>query len=134
MKGHTLMSGYSTLTINQHPQQQSVYRCHEQLKRNAYEQRIREVEYASFTPLVMSLTGGLGPAATTTYKHLASLLSAKWNQSYGSVMAWLRCRLSFSLLRSSIMYIRGARSSQGHAQKSLSTAVDAISSEALVAH
>jgi len=121
-------------TSNQHPQQQSVYRRHERLKRNAYEQRIREVEHASFTPLVMSLTGGLGPAATTTYKHLASLLSAKWNQSYGSVMAWLRCRLSFSLLRSSIMCIRGARSSQGHVQKSLSTAIDAISSEALVAH
>ena len=51
---------------NQHPQQQSVYRRHEMLKRNAYEQRIREVEHASFTPLVMSVTGG--PAATTTYK------------------------------------------------------------------
>ena len=94
-------------TSNQHPQQQSVYRHHEMLKRNAYEQRIREVEHASFTPLVMSVTGGLGPAATTTYKRLASLLSTKWNQPYGTVMAWLRCRLSFSLLRSSIMCFRG---------------------------
>ena len=34
----------------------------------------------------------------------------------------------------SIMCIRGARSSQGHAQKSLSTTVDAISSGAHVAH
>ena len=80
-------------------------RRHELLKRNAYEQQIREVEHASFTPLMMSLTGGLGSTATPTYKHLASLLSTKWNQPHGKVMAWLRCRLSFSLLRSSIMCI-----------------------------
>ena len=51
---------------NQHPQMESTYRRHETLKRRTYEQRVREVEHASFTPLVMSLTGGLGPAASTT--------------------------------------------------------------------
>ena len=55
-------------TSNQHPRPESVYRRHEALKRRTYEQRVREVEHVSFTPLVMSLTGGLGPAATTTYK------------------------------------------------------------------
>ena len=134
LKEHTMMLGYSTPMlppINTHMQQQSVYHRHELLKRNAYEQRIREVEHASFTPLVMSLTGDLGPAATTTYKRRASLLSTKWNQPHGKVMAWLCCCLSFSLLRSSIMCIRGAHSSQGHVQKSLSTAIDAISKEAI---
>ena len=42
----------------------SVYRRHEQEKRRQYEQRIREVEHATFTPLVMSTTGGMGRAAT----------------------------------------------------------------------
>ena len=62
---------YDVRVFNLHTasNQQSVYRRHESLKSNAY------VKHASFTPLVMSLTGGLGPAATTTYKHLASLLS-----------------------------------------------------------
>ena len=32
----------------------SCYRKHERLKKNAYEQRVREVEHASFTPLVFS--------------------------------------------------------------------------------
>ena len=64
-------------------------------------QRIIDLEHSSFTPLVLSSTGGLGPAATFTYKRLATLLAGKWNQSYSSTMSWLRCRLSFSLLRSS---------------------------------
>ena len=36
---------------------------HELIKKRAYEQRVREVERGSFTPFVMSLTGGLGNAA-----------------------------------------------------------------------
>ncbi len=43
-------------------------------------------------------------------------------------MCWLRCRLSFSLLRSSIMSIRGARSPCGHAALT-PTAVDLVNSE-----
>jgi len=45
------------------------------------------------------------------YKRLASLLATKWNDDYGKVMGWLRCCLSFSLLRSCVC---GARSSIGH--------------------
>ncbi len=89
----------------------ATYRKHENIKKRAYEQRVREVEHSSFTPIVMSLTGGLGNAATTCYKRLATLLSVKHDQHYHTTMSWLQCRLSFSLLRSSIMCIRGARSS-----------------------
>ena len=53
------------------------YRKHENLKKRAYEQRIREVERGSFTLLVMSLTGGLEKAASVCYKRLASMISAK---------------------------------------------------------
>ena len=89
------------------------YRRHERLKKNAYEQRVREVEHASFTPLIFSATGGLGNEAKTFYKRLASLLSSKRDEAYSSTMAWLRCRLTFSLLRSAIVCIRGARSHSG---------------------
>ena len=47
------------------------------------------------------------------YKRLAYLLSLKRGVPYSSVMAWLRCRLSFSLLRSAIACLRGARSHSG---------------------
>ena len=96
----------------------SCYRKQESLKKRAYEQRVREVEHASFTPLVLSATGGMANEATVFYKRLASCLAMKWDQSYSSTLSWLRCRLTFSLLRSAIQCIRGARSSCGHAAKS----------------
>ena len=102
---------------NRQPSLASSYRRHEQTKKRAYEQRCREVEHASFTPLVMSATGGLAKEATTFYKRLASMLAHKWDHSYSSTLRWLRCRLNFSLLRSSIQALRGSRSSIGHPVK-----------------
>ena len=34
---------------------------------------------------------------------------------YSSLMGWLRCKLSFAILRSTVIYIRGSRSSMHHA-------------------
>ena len=42
------------------------------------------------------------------------LLSIKREQPYSLVMGWLRCQLSFSLLRSAVMCLRGSRSKKGH--------------------
>ena len=109
---------------NKHTSIAGAYKQHESLKKRHYEQRVREVEHASFTPLVNSTTGGLGPAATAFYKRLASMLADKWKQPYSSTLGWLRCRLSFSLLRSSIRCIRGARSSTHKVDMSLVAAVD----------
>ena len=84
---------------------------HENMKRRSYDQRIREVEHASFVPLVLSLTGGFGTRAGECLKRLASKRSEKWDQPYSQTIGWLRAKLSFALLRSSIRCIRGARSS-----------------------
>ena len=112
---------------NRHTDPQTVYRKHEQIKKRAYEQRILDIEQASFSPLVLSATGGLAREATTFYKRLASMLASKWDQSYSSTLCWLRCRLTFSLLRSSIQAIRGSRSSSGHPFRS--GAIDLVISE-----
>ena len=93
----------------------STYRKHERIKIRAYEQRVREVEHGSFTPLVMSLSGGCGNAANVCYKRLASMLAEKRDQPYSNTLAWMRCKLSFALLRSTIQCIRGARSAGGRA-------------------
>ena len=92
----------------------ATYRHHESLKRRSYEQRVREVEHGSFTPLVFSATGGMAPAATIAYKRLASLLADKRQQTYNKTISWLRCSLSFSLVRSAVSCLRGARSSFHH--------------------
>ena len=91
----------------------ATFRRHEGEKRRAYKERIREVERGSFTPVVFSSSGGMGKAATVTYRRLASLLSNKWNSSYSVIMGWLRCSLSFFLLRSLLMCLHGFRSNFG---------------------
>ena len=45
-----------------------------------YEQRVREIEHTSFTPLVLSATGGMASEAKMFYKRLASCLATKWDQ------------------------------------------------------
>ena len=95
------------------------YQKHERSKKRAYEQRVREVEHASFTPLVLSASGGMAREATNFYKNLASKLATKWNQPYSTTISWLHSCLTFLLLQSAIQCIRGSRSSQGHACKVL---------------
>ena len=92
---------------NRHTNPQSAYRKHEQIKKRAYEQRIREVEHATFSPLVLSYF----------YKRLASMLASKWDQTYSNTLDWLCCCLAFSLIRSSIQAIRGTRSLRGQPSK-----------------
>ena len=87
----------------------ATYRKHELEKKRAYQQRVQEVEHSSFTPLVLSVTGGMGVEASLFYKRLSSLLAQKWDITYNKTLCWLRCRLTFSLLRSAIQAIRGAR-------------------------
>ena len=70
-------------------------------------------ERGSSIPLVFSSLGGMGKAATVMYRRLANLLSDKLNSPYSLIMSWLRYSLSFSLLRPSLMCLRGSRSSSG---------------------
>ena len=86
---------YPNATSYRNLQLGSAYRRHEKEKKRCYEDRIREVEHGSFTPLVLSTSGGMGLLATTAYKRLASLIASKRNQPYNKVMAWLRCHLCF---------------------------------------
>ena len=45
-----------------------MYRAHKREKKRSYEQRVRKVEHSSFTPLILSATGGMGNEATTFFK------------------------------------------------------------------
>ncbi len=90
------------------------YRRNEQEKKRAYDERVREVEHGTFSPLVFTASGGMGPTATVVYRRIASLIAEKKQQPYSQTHFWMRCRLSFSLLHSAIMCLRGARSSLHH--------------------
>ena len=62
-------------------------------------------------PLVLLTCGGMSREKTAFYKNLATDLAAKRKLQYSEVLGWLRCRISFTLLRSAIMAICGCRSS-----------------------
>ena len=86
-------------------------------KKREYGDRIREVKYAAFTPLVFSTSGGLGKETTVAYKRLAEFLAQKRKSEYSITLAWMRCTLSFALIRSAVTAIRGGRSARSTANR-----------------
>ena len=82
---------------------------HEKRKRREYLERIRNVEHGDFTPLIVSTTGGIGTQGSMVIKRLSVALAEKRNQHVSVVAGWLRCRLSFAILRSAIVCLRGSR-------------------------
>ena len=82
----------------------SVYRLHELQTKRKYGDRIREVELASFTPLVFSTTGGMGRKGLVFYRRLAELLSRHDSASYSRTLAWLRSTLFFFAATSNKVY------------------------------
>ena len=83
-------------------------------------------------PLVFSATGGMGTTAEIFYKRLASLISEKNNQDYATTMGWIRCCISFSLIRSAVMCVRGSRSSYHHPISPSSMPADLVAMEGRV--
>ena len=66
-------------------------------KKREYGNRIREVEYAVFTPLVFSTMDGMRKETTVAYKRLAELLAQKRKSEYGITLAWMKWTLLFCL-------------------------------------
>ena len=81
----------------------------EQSKIREYAARIRQVEHADFNPLVFTCTGGLAPQSHLVLKRLADTLSKKQNIPTSVVSGWLRCKLNFALLRTTLLCVRATR-------------------------
>ena len=86
------------------------YKHHESMKKLKYEQRIIDVENSTFNPLVFACTGGAGPSASKVMSRLALKISEKSIESYADVIGYIRTKVSFALLRSSVLCLRGCRS------------------------
>ena len=90
------------------------------------------MEHRSFTPIVLSSTGGWGPSAIIMYKRLASLIAMKHAASYSETMRMIRCKIAFSSIDSAVMCLRGARSTSHKPVKALGlidTPVDRVANE-----
>ena len=86
-----------------------LYGQHENQKKRHYLNRILQVEKGTFSPLVFTTTGGIGPEATRFLKRVAVKLAAKTREKYSDVMNNIRTRISFEILRSVLVAVRGVR-------------------------
>ena len=84
----------------------------EQEKIKKYNDRVLQVEKASFVPMVFTTNGGMSLQCERLNKRLAELISERRKESYSHVMGHIRTRLRFALLKSILIAIRGVRGKQ----------------------
>ena len=98
-----------------------LYERAEKNKMRKYNSRILQVEKGSFTPLIYSTFGGWGPRADKYHKRLARLISLKQNEEYSKVISYMRIRIRFAILKSTLVALRGERGKKTSTLKSVSS-------------
>ena len=88
---------------------QQIYHTHENEKKRLYSRRVLDIEHGTFTPLVFTTTGRMGNECLRYHSRLAELIAIKKGEQYAKTMSWIRCRISFALLRSALVCLRGSR-------------------------
>ena len=84
-----------------------IYKENGREKKAKYNQRVIEVEKATFVPLVFTTSGGMGPECERLNKTLAEIISRKKNESYSDVISYIRKKLRFALLKATLIALRG---------------------------
>ena len=87
----------------------NAYVNNEREKKREYNERIINIEHGSLTPLVFSCYGGMSQECGAFFKHLTTMISDKRGDKYQDVCKLLRTKISFSLLRISLICLRGYR-------------------------
>jgi hypothetical protein len=87
----------------------SLCKSFENEKKSLYGDRVQQIDHGSFTPMVFSSCGGTGEESKAALKKLASMIAEKRHENYSHTIALLRMRISFALIRSSIICLRGTR-------------------------
>ena len=86
------------------------YLKNEDEKKRAYNERVLQVENGTFSPLVFSSSGGMGRECKIFYQRLSNMIADKRNITESIATNFVRTRISFSLLRSALLCLRGSRS------------------------
>jgi len=108
---------------NAHLEPSQLFKNAERAKIREYKERIQNVERADFNPLVFTCTGGMAPQSHLVMKRLAEKLSEKQNVHVSVVSGWLRCRLSFALLRTTLLCVRATRYKKLNIENNIELAV-----------
>ena len=94
-------------------QRSAFYKKHENEKKRQYAERVMEIERGTFTLLVCTTTGGMADECVKYRSRLAELIANKNRESYSSAISWIRAKVSFTIVRSAILCLRGSRSRKG---------------------
>ena len=105
---------------------EAAYRRNENEKKRKYNQRIIEVEHGSFTPLVFSAFGGMGHECDRFYKELATKMSEKQDLPLSVVTNYIRTVINFSLIKSTVLCLRGSRKLQRQDRQGTEMPVDIV--------
>ena len=68
-----------------------------------------DLEQRTFTPQVFTTTGGMGEECKRYHDRLAELVAAKKGENYATTVSWIRSKVSFAILRSPLLCLRGSR-------------------------
>ena len=93
--------------LNKSLQQRHV--MNEKEKKRAYNERVLQIEHGTFTLLFFSIYGNTGRDCHTFYSRSFYLLSEKHDLPKSITMNWIRTKICFALLKSSLLYLRGFR-------------------------
>ena len=85
------------------------YLLHENLKRLKYQDRIKDIEHESFSPLIFATTVGASPITHKLIRRIDSLIAQKSNERYSEVIYFISTHVGFTLLKRTILCIRGCR-------------------------
>ena len=76
---------------------------------------------------MLTTSGGMGVEATLFHKRMALLISEKRNEEYSHVLNYIRTRLRFALLKSTLTALRGVRGVRGKRAREETSPMSSIS-------
>ena len=91
---------------------QQIYSRNEKEKKTKYNSRVIQTEKSTFVPLVFTTAGGTATECNKYHKRVAELIAANRNEKTSLVLAYIRTKLSFALLKSVLIAIHGIRGKQ----------------------
>ena len=89
--------------------QQHCHAINENEKKRAYNERVLQVEHDIFMPLVFSIYRSMGTECHNFFSRLSDLLSEKRNLPKSVVTKWVRSKVCFALLKSSLLCLHGSQ-------------------------
>ena len=89
---------------------ESVLKRYEQEKKRNYNRCIMNIKHGPFTPLFFSVSVSMGKECSIFHKHVYERLAIKTGERYEKIISTIRYKLSFLILKSALVYVKGSRS------------------------